>query len=892
MASFDKAEWVSQGKKWEDVPKYVQQVCLDDFRIPDILAAQILPDAGKSIHEKDLDARKEAANVSRFLGILPWKGPKRGLSDSSPIYTLWRFLGKDWLSSTDEDDMLELLRERIASDPALVGSIRVEGVDFTAKITAAFKDRDRGDYGLMRWLHTLGNDIFGHGERLLTVAHLGQHTKEPHWIQIEAYEWWASKHTPDPIDFRTMPASKQTDGHSCGIFALNAAERTAFPDVPVMEQSRVVVARLQIFSKMANRILDRIADEEEESLENEWDAQSGSDAGSDEDPLIIASPPPPSFSGLAKSAQFSFCASTEHTKVLKRDKNHPDAPTPASSPAKKRVRDQSRERSPAPPLDFSLSEVPSAPDLPVADAAVASDVFGPTDGHPRETPATEKNPPAEKGGVKQAKLGSFFKVVTQEEKEAIRARELEVFRESRDARVAREEQDKYEAKMQQKKNAAERKRKSRANIREAKIAAGWEPAVAGRKRKFLELEEFDQGPSASSSKLSENSRPHRQFKEDLRTLNKPQGRKRKPENAPTDVKHTNWKNPLIWSQIETAALKAGHPWKPSEICRQAKLLAPHTFRQLTEQVVGRWIDTEAKKLHGINKWKDEVLAAIPSGAAPGGQSTRAGVLDSYPELCKKIKHQLEALREMGTPLSLVTIRATRVAFIRQDQPHLFDRVMADGSEFRCSDSFVRKFLRNTMGWSHRASTRAAQKIHPNHEEILHAAFLREAIMIRDHAIPPQLRVNSDQTQIVYQQGTNSTWNKKGEKQVATTGQEEKRAFTLVPSISASGDLLAMQAIFCGSTPASLPRPGSRGYDEAQALGFRFESSMNKKYWSTQGTMRSLVNHIIAPYLDSKKKEPNLPPTQCSLYKIDCWSVQRSDEFQTFMKTKHPTILLC
>ncbi|KAJ7106625.1 hypothetical protein C8R44DRAFT_638038 [Mycena epipterygia] len=159
-----------------------------------------------------------------------------------------------------------------------------------------------------------------------------------------------------------------------------------------------------------------------------------------------------------------------------------------------------------------------------------------------------------------------------------------------------------------------------------------------------------------------------------------------------------------------------------------------------------------------------------------------------------------------------------VAFIKQDQPHLFNRVMPDGSEFRCSDSYVRKFLRNTMGWSARVATRAAQKVSPNHEEVLTAAFLREAMMIRNHGIPAELRVNTDQTQIIYQQGTKETWNKKGEKQVATVGLEEKRAFTLVPSISASGDMLPFQAVFLGKAlylflaPAPVDMPSRSVWD--------------------------------------------------------------------------------
>ncbi|KAJ7362673.1 hypothetical protein DFH08DRAFT_617366, partial [Mycena albidolilacea] len=192
-----------------------------------------------------------------------------------------------------------------------------------------------------------------------------------------------------------------------------------------------------------------------------------------------------------------------------------------------------------------------------------------------------------------------------------------------------------------------------------------------------------------------------------------------------------------------------------------------------------------------------------------------------------------------------------------------------------------------MAWSQRA----AQKIPDNHQEILMAAFLREALVIRDHAIPAELRVNTDQTQVVYQQGTKTTWNEKGVKQVATTGQEEKRALTGVPSIDAAGNLLAMQAIFAGKTKNSLPGEDSRGFKEAQALGFKLEPSGNGSYWSTHATMIKLVDEIIAPHFERKKVELGLPPTQCSIWKIDTWSVQRSKLFLDEMKKKHPTIII-
>lgn len=196
-----------------------------------------------------------------------------------------------------------------------------------------------------------------------------------------------------------------------------------------------------------------------------------------------------------------------------------------------------------------------------------------------------------------------------------------------------------------------------------------------------------------------------------------------------------------------------------------------------------------------------------------------------------------------------------------------------------------------MGWSERRATKAAQKLPANHEEILMNTFLREAYVVRDHAIPAALRVNTNQTQMVYQQGTQRTWNESGAKQVSTVGQEEKWAFTLVPSISASGVVLPMQAIFMGKTNQSCPSRKAPSYTEAQKLGFRMLPSKTSTYWSTQETMQDLVDTIIAPYFEMTKVTLNLPPEQCSVWKIDCWSVHKSTEFLGWMKKNHANIIV-
>jgi hypothetical protein len=44
-------------------------------------------------------------------------------------------------------------------------------------------------------------------------------------------------------------------------------------------------------------------------------------------------------------------------------------------------------------------------------------------------------------------------------------------------------------------------------------------------------------------------------------------------------------------------------------------------------------------------------------------------------------------------------------------------------------------------------------------------------------------------------------------------------------------------------------------------------------------------------MDNTKVELNLPQSQCSLWKIDCWSVHKSEEFWDWMKETHPSIII-
>lgn len=196
-----------------------------------------------------------------------------------------------------------------------------------------------------------------------------------------------------------------------------------------------------------------------------------------------------------------------------------------------------------------------------------------------------------------------------------------------------------------------------------------------------------------------------------------------------------------------------------------------------------------------------------------------------------------------------------------------------------------------MKWSVRTGTREAHKLPLRWVDECFEHFLRMAYTVKEYNIPEAMIVNTDQTQLVYAPGGKLTWAQTGSKQVSIVGLEEKRALTIVVSISASGVFLPIQSIHQGSSSQSLPKPACKSFEESKAAGFRFEPSKTKTYWSTLDTMKLLVTHIIAPYMNAQRSQLGLPGWQKGIWEIDAWSVHRSEAFRQWMKDEFPNILI-
>ncbi|KAJ7851972.1 hypothetical protein B0H13DRAFT_1643609, partial [Mycena leptocephala] len=67
-----------------------------------------------------------------------------------------------------------------------------------------------------------------------------------------------------------------------------------------------------------------------------------------------------------------------------------------------------------------------------------------------------------------------------------------------------------------------------------------------------------------------------------------------------------------------------------------------------------------------------------------------------------------------------------VGTLLERAPEIFEKRYKDGSHFKVSDSYLRKWLRETLNWSMRHPTNAAHKLPDNWEDLCEKSFLRIA----------------------------------------------------------------------------------------------------------------------------------------------------------------------
>ncbi|KAJ7687531.1 hypothetical protein B0H17DRAFT_1300752 [Mycena rosella] len=216
--------------------------------------------------------------------------------------------------------------------------------------------------------------------------------------------------------------------------------------------------------------------------------------------------------------------------------------------------------------------------------------------------------------------------------------------------------------------ARQRQQKHRKLERSMEIAKGAR-SPGGTKRKILEVTLEDRPSKRFKGSIAEMTRPNRE--------------------AP---------------QIEEATRhpSVGHSMSSRAIEKILKAKNPAVFERISHTTIEGWIDRGGGKA----RWSAAVLARAEKGNFQGHPNGgRRGILANRPDVADLITGRIRGLRNVGAPVTLVTVRALFVATIIDQAPEIFATRAKDGSYFSVSDSGGKRHRKPTTRykdfWRHR-----------------------------------------------------------------------------------------------------------------------------------------------------------------------------------------------
>ncbi|EIW57159.1 uncharacterized protein TRAVEDRAFT_125658 [Trametes versicolor FP-101664 SS1] len=227
--------------------------------------------------------------------------------------------------------------------------------------------------------------------------------------------------------------------------------------------------------------------------------------------------------------------------------------------------------------------------------------------------------------------------------------------------------------------------------------------------------------------------------------------------------------------------------------------------------------------------------------------------------------------------------------------HKAPELLAPGSSFKLSESWVRRFVQDVLGWSSRKSTRTARKVPSNAADLCELTFLRMVFAIMLHKIKPSMIVNADQAGVLLMPSGKQTYEVKGSKDVTVHAHDEKRQMTIVVGSSLDGKLLPFQSVWGGTTKASLPSSQAPRRSEADKLGFVYAHG-DTRHWSSKETTKKWVLEVLDPFIARQIEEDDeLSKDSKAILLIDVWPIHIAkkslDDFLPWMKATHKNIIV-
>lgn len=230
----------------------------------------------------------------------------------------------------------------------------------------------------------------------------------------------------------------------------------------------------------------------------------------------------------------------------------------------------------------------------------------------------------------------------------------------------------------------------------------------------------------------------------------------------------------------------------------------------------------------------------------------------------QLKAYLDRLREKGGVVNTaITIASARGIVIKRDS-NLLD---VNGGHICLSKHWAKSFLQR-IGFVKCKGTTKAQVTVADFELLKQDFIFTVKSVIQMDEIPSQLVINWDQTGIHYVPVSEWTMEKCGARRVAIAGITDKRQITAVFGGTLSGDFLPPQLVYQGKTKKCLP---------SVVFPCDWDVICSPNHWSNEQTMKSYLQKIMIPYIETKRKELGLPNNYPSLVIFDNFKAQCTDD---------------
>jgi hypothetical protein len=199
-----------------------------------------------------------------------------------------------------------------------------------------------------------------------------------------------------------------------------------------------------------------------------------------------------------------------------------------------------------------------------------------------------------------------------------------------------------------------------------------------------------------------------------------------------------------------------------------------------------------------------------------------------------------------------------------------------GGHINLSRTWAESLIKR-MGWSRRRATKDGRATPHNISELSSKYHEMVSTCVTENKIPLDMVVKFDQTDVNSVPRSQWTMNKKGAKQVAIAGVDDKRQITMVLANTPRGDVLPPQVVYQGNTtrchPSFIFPPG-------------WHITHSSNHWSNEETMLLYVKRILNPYYASERKRLGLAKDHPALVILDVFAAHRTKAFKQLCEDSH------